>query len=134
MGRVWTPAQVHFAFHATRFARTLDKLGYVRFRDYRVYSEAGLARRPVAVWLYEERLTVAFDDTLLAQSLVEYQPDKKHFRTVSDPQLYPTQYQSPQLPLWELRDHEWVKVLRSPRRMIRRKRPQPVIVQTRLFS
>jgi hypothetical protein len=134
MGRIWEPAHLHFAFHATRFARRLDRLGYVRFRDYRVYSELGLARRPVAVWLYEERLAVAFDDTLLAQALVEYQPDKKHFRAVSDPYLYPTQYQSPQLPLWELGDQEWVKVLRLPPRMIRRKQPPPAVVQARLFT
>jgi len=134
MGRVWTPAQVHFAFHATRFARTLDKLGYVRFRDYRVYSEAGLARRPVAVWLYAERLTIAFDDTLVAQSLVEYQPDGKHFRAVGEPHRYPTQYQSPQLPLWELGDQEWVKVLRGAPRSWRKHHPLPRVLHTRLFS
>jgi transposase len=33
MGKVWEPAHLHFAFHATRFARRLDRLGYVRFRD-----------------------------------------------------------------------------------------------------
>jgi hypothetical protein len=134
MGRVWEPAQLHVAFHATRFARTLDKLGYVRFRDYRVYSEVGLARRPVAVWLYEERLTVAFHDTLLAQATVEYQPDGKHFRAVSDPHLYATQHQSPQLPLWALGDHEWVKVLRLPPRRIHRNHPPPVVVQAWLFA
>jgi len=134
MGTVWEPAQLHFAFHATRFARTLDKLGYVRFRQYRVYSELGLARRPVAVWLYEERLTIAFHDTLLAQATVDYQPDGTHFRAVSEPYLYATQYQSPQLPLWALDDHEWVKVLRLPPRVLRRKRPHPVVVQTRLFA
>jgi hypothetical protein len=88
----------------------------------------------VAVWLYEERLTIAFDDTLLAQSLVEYQPDKKHFRAVSAPQLYTTQYQSPQLPLWEFGDQEWVKVLRLPPRVIRRKQPPPAVIQARLFA
>ena len=134
MGRVWEPGQLHFAFHATRFARRLDRLGYVRFRDYRVYSEVGLARRLVAVWLYEERLTVAFDDTLLAQSTVEYQPDRKHFRSVSEPQLYATQYQSPQLPLCELGNQEWIKVVRLPPRAIRHHYPQPVVVQARLFS
>jgi putative transposase len=133
-GQVWEPARLHVAFHATRFTRRLDRLGYVRFRDYRVYSELGLARRPVAVWLYEERLTIAFDNTLLAQSTVEYQPDGKHFRAVSPPHLYTTAYQSPQLSLWELGEHEWVKVLRLPPRILRRKRPYPPVIQTQLFN
>lgn len=48
-------------------SRTLDALGYVRFRHDRLYSESGLARRRVAVWLYGEQITVTFDETLLAQ-------------------------------------------------------------------
>jgi hypothetical protein len=66
-GHLWEADELHYAFYATRFGRTLDKLGYVRFRQYRLYSEPGLARRRVAVWLYGEQITVAFDETLLAQ-------------------------------------------------------------------
>ena len=79
-------------------------------------------------------MTVAFDDTLLAQSMVEYQPDGKHFRAVSSPHLYATQYQLPQLPLCEFGEHEWVEVLRLLPRIIRRKGPQPAGIQERLFS
>ena len=47
------PAELHRIFYATRFGRTLDKLGYVRFRHWRIYGERGLARRcasDLALW------------------------------------------------------------------------------------
>ncbi|HSH77212.1 MAG TPA: DDE-type integrase/transposase/recombinase [Herpetosiphonaceae bacterium] len=41
-GRVWDEADLHHAFYALRFGRQLDKLGYVRFRHWRIYGEEGL--------------------------------------------------------------------------------------------
>ena len=98
-GEVWDEAALHYAFYATRFGRYLDKAGYVRFRHYRLYGEPGLERRRVAVWLYREQLTVEFNETFLAQYRVDYAPNKKHFRAVTNPQIYDTRYRSPQLPL-----------------------------------
>ena len=96
-------------FYATRFGRVLDKAGYVRFRCWRLYGEAGLARRPAAVWLYRETLTVEFADQPVAQYSVAYQPDHTHLTNVTNPRLFETPYRSPQLPLWELGDGEWLK-------------------------
>jgi hypothetical protein len=114
------PAELHRIFYATRFGRTLDKLGYVRFRHWRIYGEHGLARRQAAVFLYGETLLLEFSDEPLAQYSVEYEPDRRHLRDVVVRQLFETQYHSPQLPLWELGDGEWFKVLRvaasAPRR------------------
>jgi hypothetical protein len=50
-GQRWEPEALHVAFYTTRFGRRLDRLGYVRFRQYRLYGEPGLARGHVAVWL-----------------------------------------------------------------------------------
>src|SRR5947209_9274569 len=69
------PAELHRIFYASRFGRTLDKLGYVRFRHWRLYGELGLARKRAAIWLYKETLTVEFTDQPLAQYAVEYEPD-----------------------------------------------------------
>jgi hypothetical protein len=41
------PAELHRIFYAARFSRKLDKLGYVRFRHWRIYGEHGLARTVV---------------------------------------------------------------------------------------
>jgi hypothetical protein len=96
------PAELHRIFYATRFGRRVDKLGYVRFRHWRIYGEHGLARRQAAVWLYGETLLLEFSDEPLAQYSVAYELDHRHLREVVPRQLFDTQYQSPQLPLWEL--------------------------------
>ena len=133
-GHVWEPDALHYAFNALRFRRRVDRIGYVRFRAWRIYSEAGLAQRPVAIWLYKEQLVVAYKDTHLAQYTVGYEPDQKHLSTVTNPQLYETQYGSPQLPLWQFGDTEWLKVLRLPRVSAHRNPPQIPVTQEDLFA
>src|SRR5207237_5723100 len=104
----------HRLCYRTRFGRKVDRMGYVRFRHWRVYGERGLARERAAVWLYGESLTLEFADEPLAQYKVRYQPDKAHLLAVEAPLLFETPYRSAQLPLWELSDTEWLKVLRRP--------------------
>lgn len=127
-GRVYTPEDLHRAFHTSRFGRRLDRQGYVRFRHWRMYGEQGLSRKSAVIWLYGETMTVTFADTALAEYHVNYQPDAKQFRTVDEPKLFEHRYHSPQLPLWELGDDEWFKVVRLPS-VIRRKRPQISVEQ-----
>ncbi len=132
-GRVFAPEELHRVFYRTRFGRTLDRLGYLRVRNWRVYGERGLAREQVAVWLYEQTLTVEFADEALAQYTVAYQPDKRHFTAVEEPRLFETPHRSPQPFLWELGDGEWLKVLRVPAYAPRRPR-RSVALQAKLFS
>jgi len=113
-GRQVTPEELHRVFYRTRFGRKLDRMGYVRFRHWRVYGANGLARQHAAVWLYGERLTVEYADEPLAQYQVRYQRDGSHLLAVEEPQVFETAFRSPQLPLWELSDEEWLKVLRRP--------------------
>jgi hypothetical protein len=123
-GRPFAPEELHRIFYRTRFGRKLDRLGYLRFRHWRVYEEHGLAREAVAVWLYEETLTVEYADEALAQYAVRYQPDRTHLAAVALTRRLPTPYRSPQLPPWELSDSEWLKVLRVPDSAPRWQRPQ----------
>ncbi len=118
-GRPVMPEELHRLFYRTRFGRKLDRLGgrplgRIRFRHWRVYGERGLARERAAVWLYGETLTLEYADEPLAQYKVRYQPDKAHLLTVEEPRLFETPYQSLQLPLWDLSDAEWLKVMRRP--------------------
>ena len=108
------PTQLHRIFYATRFGRKLDKLGYVRFRHWRIYGEHGLARQQATVWLYVETLLLEFSDEPVAQYSVAYESDRRHLRDVVPRQLFATQYRSPQLPLWEIGENEWLKVVRLP--------------------
>jgi len=132
-GREVSPEELHRIFYRTRFGRTLDKLGYVRFRHWRVYGERGLARDRAAVWLYGETLTIEFADEPLAQYRVRYQPDKTHLRAVEEPKVFETAYRSPQLALWALDDTEWLKVIRRPDYALRKPR-QERIEQPALFA
>lgn len=121
------PAQLHRIFYSTRFGRILDKLGYVRFRHWRLYGEQGLARKTAAVWLYKGALTVEFNDQPLSQYAVEYESDRRHLRAITDHRIFETQFRSPQLPLWDLGDGEWLRVIRLPSYSHVRARPTQYI-------
>ena len=96
----------------TRHLRRLNKVGFLKFRHWRLYGEYGLAQRQVVIWLYEEHVTVEFADAPLSQYEVEYQPNKKDFRQVTSKRLFETPYQSPQLPLWSESEVLWHQVIR----------------------
>ncbi len=49
-------------------------------------------------------------------------------------QVYETPYRSPQLPLWQFGDDEWLKILRLPQVSRRKVHPQPEAVQGGLFA
>ncbi len=98
-----------------------------------MYGERGLADTGVAVWLYGEPLTVEFTDEPLAQYHVRYAPDKKHLNGVTLAQLFDTPHRSKQVPLWELGDGEWLKVIRLEPYAPRQQRREPHR-QARLFS
>jgi len=132
-GRQVSPEELHRLFYRTRFGRKLDRMGYVRFRHWRVYGERGLAKERAAVWLYGETLTMEYADEPLAQYRVRYQPDKAHLSAIDAPLLFETPYRSPQLPLWEWSDEEWLKVMRRPDYAPRAARREPV-AQPTLFA
>jgi hypothetical protein len=99
----------------------------------RIYGERGLAENEGAVWLYGENLTVHFADEPLAQYKVAYAKAGKRLRTVSDPRLFETAFQSPQLFLWEHGLADWHLVLRLPEYAPRRQLGTRV-VQPPLFE
>ncbi len=94
-GRAFAQEALHRVFYRTRSGRTLDRLGYLRFRNWRMYGERGLAGEGVAVWLYERTLTVEFADEALAQYTATYQPDKRHFMAMAESRLFETPHRSP---------------------------------------
>jgi hypothetical protein len=110
-GHLVDDATLHRVFHTTRFVRHLDRGGYLQFRHWRVYGEAGLAHQKAALWLYAENLTIAYQNQPLAHYTVSYEADQHTFKTVGDPQLVETAFHSPQLSLWGLTDDQWHKVV-----------------------
>jgi hypothetical protein len=131
-GTVYDEAELRRLF-TVRFRRRLDRQGYVRSRHWRIYGERGLAGDEGAVWLYGENLTVHFAEEPLAQYKVAYASDGKRLRRVSDPRLFETPFQSPQLFLWEYGLADWHLVLRLPEYAPRR-RVGNLAVQPSLFE
>jgi putative transposase len=70
---------------ATRYTRQLDTHGFLRFQNWKLYGERGLAHKPVTVWVYEGTLKVEYKAVTLSKYSVELQEDHKHLRQVSNP-------------------------------------------------
>jgi len=94
-GRVWTAAELDRAFRF-RSGRTVDKHGYVRYRNWKLYAERGLPGRPVVVWRCGDHLLIEHQDEPLAQFAVAVQPDGRHLTRVVDPRLFENRFASPQ--------------------------------------
>jgi hypothetical protein len=75
-----------------------------------------------------ETLTLEFANTPLSQFTVVYQPDRTHFRRITEPHRFETQYQSPQLESWRRNEVEWHLVQRAPAYTPRRGHPGPPLL------
>jgi len=116
-------------FFATEFTRHLDRSGYIRFRRWRFYAEAGLAKQDVQVSIYTSTLKIEYQETELAFYTMEWE-DNKRIKEVKNPRLIETGYRSPQLTLWTLGPDEWLLFLKLPD-YAARKKPQrkPDVIQ-----
>jgi putative transposase len=111
------------AFFSSRLARTLDSLGYARFRHWRVYGEEALAGKEAALWLAAESLTLEHAGEPLSRYEVRVEADTGKVRSVGRPRLFGTSAAAAQPRLFgldALGEAGWLKALRlerySPRR------------------
>jgi putative transposase len=107
------PERIYRAFSAVGEVRTLSKAGYVRFRDYLLYGERNLAGEKVLVNLFQDVLTLEYQEQHLSRYSVEWQPDERTLARVGNPKLFQHPYQSAQLELWEADQVEWFVILRA---------------------
>jgi transposase len=110
-------------FYTWRARRRVDRGGYIRFRQWRIYAEFGLAGVAAVVWRYSANLTIEFHQQPLAQYEVQFQPDKRHLQAVTERQLFNTPFRSPQLMLWTREEVEWHLVQRLPVYPVRKRVP-----------
>jgi hypothetical protein len=121
-------------FHARHAGRHLNRHGYIRYHNWRLYGEDGLAGEDASVWLFKETLTIAFQEEPIAQYEVQAAPDSMEWQQICELRPIPSRYPSSQLPLWDRQDIEWYKVKKllpyTPRRSVR----IHGLVQERLFA
>jgi len=129
---LWCDSDTLDRLFQVRFQRSFDENGYVRFRRWRVYGERGLAGRPGAAWVFGEVLSLTFEGELLAQYQVQYAPDGRHIRALSQARLFPNGHPSPQPYLPGL-EAEWPLTIPVPAPPPRR-RVAALGVQGRLFA
>jgi hypothetical protein len=90
-----------------RATRRFNAHGCVRFRHWRLYGERGLAGERVAVWVWDETVTIEYAAETLAQYPVALEADGRQIRDVGERRLYATDHASPQPFLPELAEVEW---------------------------
>ena len=115
------------AFFSERFSRTLDPLGYVVWRRWKVYGEEGLVGREAALWLREKTLTVEYAGEPLSRYEVEFSADSDKPRKVSRPVLFGTAIALAQARLFGLEslgEGGWLKTLRLEDYAPRKSRPE----------
>jgi hypothetical protein len=113
-GRQVDPHSLQSVFRHLQFGRSVNRHGNVSIQRFYVYAERGLAKRRVAVWIYEDRLHVEYRQTLLARYSCRLDRGNKTLRGVSEPILFGTTFASPQLEMFELDDEQWRKVFHRP--------------------
>lgn len=63
-GRPYPARTLQRIFAATRLKRRLDRVGFLRVRRWRIYSEIGLAKEAVEVWLEPHHVTITYADII----------------------------------------------------------------------
>ena len=126
------------AFFSTRFSRTLDALGYARFRHWRVYGEEVLAGREAALWLAAESLTLEYGGEPLSRYDARLEAGTGELRSVGQPRLFETSHRRSRsllrlFALDDLGEGGWLKVIRLEGYAPQAPRP-PQALQQALFA
>jgi len=114
LGRSIDPHHLRRVFRHLQFSRVVNRHGYVSIQRFYIYAERGLTHRRVAIWLYQDRLHVEYQQTLLARYHYRLDRSATQITGISRPKLYQSLFASPQLEMFELDDAQWVKIWRRP--------------------
>ncbi len=82
------PELVHQVFEAICETRRLNKAGYAKFRNFLLYGERGLAGEEAVVNIFQDLLTLEYQQEKLSRYSVEWQPDERHLARVGNPRLF----------------------------------------------
>lgn len=109
-GRPIDVAQLQAIVRGLPFDRIVNRHGFVSIQRFCIYTEPGLAKQRVTVWIMEGRLQVEYRQTLLARYDCTFDRKRKRLKAVSHPKLYRTLFQPTQLEFFDLDDAYWCRV------------------------
>src|SRR6185312_6777069 len=99
------------------------KHGFLRFQNWRLYAEEGLAYQPVTIWIYEQMLRIEYKAVTLSEYTIRLQEDLTSLRQVSNPHLSETPFRSLQLTLIDPDLHERLLYWQMPPHHPTRRKP-----------
>jgi len=82
LGRTYPEEILSRVLYATQFTRHVDRQGYVRLKNWRLFGEHGLAGSDVSIWIYGGMLKIEYQATDLALYSVRLSSDKKQIEEV----------------------------------------------------
>lgn len=100
-----------------------------------LYGERNLAGETVQVDIFQDVLTLDYNQERLSRYSVEWASDDRHFTRVGYPRLHDHRYQSMQLELWQPGEVEWFVIIRDePKSRRRKNKGRILVIQPPLFS
>jgi hypothetical protein len=75
--------------------------------------ERALAGEITQVNIFQDFLTLEYEQEKLSRYSVEWQLDERHLARVGNPRFYRHPYQSPQQELWQAGSVEWFVIIRN---------------------
>lgn len=134
-GRVYPESVLNRILFATRYTRHLNRFGYLRVQNWKLYGERALPGEPVTVWVYDGEITVEYQTVTLSQYHVDQATDRKSLKQVSNPHLAQHPFRSPQLTLIDVSPSEWRLYWHAPTYQPRRRKSRVEgLVQLPLFD
>ena len=76
-------------------------------------QHSGLAGEIALVNIFQDFLTLEYEQEKLSRYSVEWQPDDRHLARVGNPRISRHPYQSPQQELWQAGSVEWFVIIRN---------------------
>jgi hypothetical protein len=101
VGREIELAELHRAFSRKCWQRTTDSFGFIRLNKWKLYAEAGLPKTPVQVTYWDKKLRAEYDCNFLVEYNCKWDKSKERPKSISSPKIFQTQFQSPQLNLFD---------------------------------
>ncbi len=107
--------------------RKINRVGYIRYANWRIYSDEQLAGQKASVWVMKEThtLTIVHEEAALAEYGVLFAADGRHFDEMRESRTFPSPAHPPPPRLWDERVMdaiEWRKVYRARQYAPRRRR------------